>query len=91
MDNANKSRLHWLSHDDIGAIIIQLSYTVRIPIFRLIDLYHVKLGCDLLYTAVAFLMSLRVGRYTLSTFSSRYLGFRRSVGDIFLVPTLSKF
>ena len=38
--------LHWLSHDDIGAMIIQLSYTVRILIFRLVDLYHVKLGCD---------------------------------------------
>ena len=27
-------------------IIIQLSYTVRIPIFWLADLYHVILGCD---------------------------------------------
>ena len=27
-------------------IIIQLSYTVRIPIFWLVDLYHVILGCD---------------------------------------------
>ena len=30
----------------ITGIIIQLSYTVRIPIFWLIGLYHVKLGCD---------------------------------------------
>ena len=28
------------------AIIIQLSYTVRIPIFWLVDLYHVTLGYD---------------------------------------------
>ena len=27
-------------------IIIQLSYTVGIPIFWLTDLYHVILGCD---------------------------------------------
>ena len=27
-------------------IIIQLSYTVGIPIFWLVDLYHVMLGCD---------------------------------------------
>ena len=27
-------------------IIIQISYTVRIPIFRLVDLYHVALGYD---------------------------------------------
>ena len=27
-------------------IIIQLSYTVRIPIFWLVDLYHVTLGYD---------------------------------------------
>ena len=26
--------------------IIQISYTVRIPIFRLVDLYHVALGYD---------------------------------------------
>ena len=26
--------------------IIQISYTVRIPIFRLVDLYHVTLGYD---------------------------------------------
>ena len=26
--------------------IIQLSYTVRIPIFQSADLYHVILGCD---------------------------------------------
>ena len=26
--------------------IIQLSYTVRIPIFWLVDLYHVTMGCD---------------------------------------------
>ena len=28
------------------AFIIQISYTVRIPIFWLVDLYHVTLGCD---------------------------------------------
>ena len=27
-------------------IIIQLSYTVRIPIFWLVDVYHVTLGYD---------------------------------------------
>ena len=27
-------------------IIIQLSYIVRIPIFSLVDLYHVTLDCD---------------------------------------------
>ena len=31
---------------DITCIIIQISYTVRIPIFRLVDLYHVALGYD---------------------------------------------
>ena len=37
---------HWLNHHGISEIIIQLSYTVEIPIFRLADLYHVMLGCD---------------------------------------------
>ena len=27
-------------------IIIQISYTVRIPIFQLVDLYHVTLSYD---------------------------------------------
>ena len=30
----------------IYTFIIQLSYTVRIPIFWLVDFYHVALGCD---------------------------------------------
>ena len=30
----------------LSEIIIQLSYTVRIPNFRLVDLYHVIMGCD---------------------------------------------
>ena len=30
----------------LSAFIIQISYTVRIPIFRLVDLYHVTLGYD---------------------------------------------
>ena len=34
--------------------IIQISYTVRIPIFWLVDLYHLTLGCD----KTTFLMSL---------------------------------
>ena len=31
---------------ELTHIIIQISYTVRIPIFRLVDLYHVALGYD---------------------------------------------
>ena len=30
----------------VNEFIIQISYTVRIPIFRLVDLYHVTLGYD---------------------------------------------
>ena len=30
----------------LSAFIIQISYTVRIPIFRFVDLYHVALGDD---------------------------------------------
>ena len=37
---------HWLSHHGLWAIIIQISYTVRITIFWLVDLYHVTLGYD---------------------------------------------
>ena len=32
--------------DGLNIDIIQLSYTVRIPIFWLVDLYHVTLGYD---------------------------------------------
>ena len=38
-------RLKGLSHL-IQQIIIQLSYTVRIPIFWLVNLYHVTVGYD---------------------------------------------
>ena len=39
-----QSALHVLSV--LNYIIIQISYTVRIPILRLVDLYHVALGYD---------------------------------------------
>ena len=39
-----QSAMHVLSV--LNYIIIQISYTVRIPIFRLVDLYHVALGYD---------------------------------------------
>ena len=35
-----------LTYYCVNIIIIQISYTVRIPIFRLVDLYHVTLGYD---------------------------------------------
>ena len=39
-----QSAMHVLSV--LNYIIIQISYTVRIPILRLVDLYHVALGYD---------------------------------------------
>ena len=30
----------------LSAFIIQISYTVRIQVFSLVDLFHVILGCD---------------------------------------------
>ena len=38
--------LIWFGLYEISSIIIQLSYTVRIPIFWLVDLYHVTVGYD---------------------------------------------
>ena len=35
-----------LKISDLRVLIIQLSYTVRIPIFWLVDLYHMTLGYD---------------------------------------------
>ena len=34
------------THNYCFCIILQLSYNVRFPIFWLVDLYHVTLGCD---------------------------------------------
>ena len=39
-------RMHNMSYRELWKINIQLSFTVRIPIFWLADLYHVILGCD---------------------------------------------
>ena len=36
----------WDFWDGMVILIIQLSCTVRIPIFWLVDLYHMTLGCD---------------------------------------------
>ena len=41
-----KPILGWLNCKLWTEIIIQLSYTLRIPIFWLVDLYHVTLGYD---------------------------------------------
>ena len=47
------TRLWWASLKQGLIIIIQLSYTVRIPIFWLVDLYHVILGCDATTTSTS--------------------------------------
>ena len=41
-----RSQTNYIEKCSLIDFIIQISYSLRIPIFRLVDLYHVTLGYD---------------------------------------------